>query len=162
MATDVNLKHQQLQNAVRYLKTNHPYDALKHLRQLQATYPKDAVIQSYLGLALVLTKADTEKGMVLCADAAEASMHRPECIANFVRVCLKTGDRERAASAMNEGLALHSDHRELNQLAWQMGIRRKPFFSFLPRSNFMNRMTGRITWWLGVGRSNDPKRALPR
>jgi len=162
MSSDMNVKYQQLQNAVRYLKMNHPYDALKHLRQLQTSYPKDPVISSYLGLALVLTKADVEKGTKLCADAAEVSMHRPECIANFVRVCLKTGDRERAASAMKEGLAMHSDHRELNQLAWQMGIRRKPFFSFLPRGNFINRVTGRFTWWLGIGKPNNPKRALPR
>ncbi len=155
-------KHQRLQTSARYLKTGHPYDALKQLRQLKADYPKDLVVSSYLGLAMVLTNADPEGGIALCADAAEHNMHRPDVIANLVRACLKLADRERAASALGSGLAMHTDHRELNELAWKMGIRRKPLFPLLARGNLLNRITGKITWWIGIGRPDDPKRALTR
>ncbi|MCW5828935.1 MAG: hypothetical protein KIT79_06430 [Deltaproteobacteria bacterium] len=145
-------KMQRLASAVRHFRMGHPYDALKVLRQLDTESPGDTLVQSYLGLALTLSGADTDRGIHLCEAAAEKSFHRPECMANLVKATLHVKDRSRASDALLQGLAMHGDHKELNLLAQKMGLRRRPLFGFLPRSNFINRLTGRFTWWLGVGR----------
>jgi len=149
-------KHDRIQTAVRYIRTGHAYDALKILRQLQTAYPKDALVYSYLGLTMVLTAADVTEGLRMCEKAATAGVQQPSLVANFVTACLETGDRERAVSALREGLGYHTDNKELNRLAWKMGVRRKPLFPFLGRSNFLNVWSGKLTWWLGGGRNKLP------
>lgn len=59
------------------------------------------------------------------------------------RVYLLADDRKKALHVFREGILYRRDVRILKELE-NLGVRRPPFFSTLPRGHFLNRFVGRM------------------
>ena len=104
---------------------------------------------SYYGLTLVLLKE--KKGLNLCRRAAHFIGHldqindyNPDIIYNLAEAEKNAGNRRRALDAIKRGLSINNAHSSLNGLQREMGMRREPVFSSLPRDHFLNRILGQF------------------
>lgn len=134
--------------AVEMLDAGRVEDALVELKKLKSEAPEDMLVLSYLGLALAREGADTGRAIEACSKAAQIEFFRPECFLNLAKVYLQLGKKPQAIEAIYKGLTVDPEHDELRQLAYSLGIRRKPALGFLPRNHPLNKWIGRLTWWL--------------
>lgn len=104
---------------------------------------------SWYGLTLVLVERNSSLGVSFCDQAVRQAGPEPDLALNQARVHLALNQRERAVKALFRGLELHPGEPSLVAAQRAMGVRRPPVVSFLPRSNPLNRLLGRIRhWWL--------------
>jgi tetratricopeptide (TPR) repeat protein len=103
---------------------------------------------SYYGLTLILLQES--KGLNLCRRAAHFIGHldlinayNPDIVYNLAVAEKNLGNRRRAIDAVRRGLSINDAHLGLIDLQREMGVRREPVFSSLPRDHFLNRMAGR-------------------
>jgi Flp pilus assembly protein TadD len=99
---------------------------------------------SYLGYGVALSRRQIIEGRRLCRHAVKVEFYQPEAFLNLARTELLAGDRRAASDALDRGLALDPDHRELVALGRKMGRRRPPVLSFLSRDNPLNQILGRL------------------
>jgi tetratricopeptide (TPR) repeat protein len=99
---------------------------------------------SYYGLALVL--ADERWGIDHCRRAAEQERDDADIFYNLARAELRLRHRKGAVEAIERGLRIERRHRPLLGLRQAIGVRRPPFFSFLSRDHFLNRVIGKLTY----------------
>ncbi|MDA8168340.1 MAG: tetratricopeptide repeat protein [Nitrospiraceae bacterium] len=121
-------------------------------------YPEDAVLLSYGGFMEARLNGNRAEGIAICerciADVMRkvpfgADFFYPTLYLNLGRACLAAGDKERAVLAFRQGL--HYDHED-RELLWEMkklGVRRKPVFPCLSRSNPLNKYSGMLRAALG-------------
>ena len=104
---------------------------------------------SWYGVTLVLVERNSSLGVSLCDQAVRLAGAEPDLALNQARVHLALNQRERAVKALFRGLDLRPGEPSLVAAQRAMGVRRPPVISFLPRSNPLNRLLGRIRhWWL--------------
>lgn len=99
---------------------------------------------SYLGYGLAQDRRRLREGVELCRHAAKQEFYQPEIMHNLARAELAAGHRMEAVRALEAGLKLDPDHRGLNELRREMGLRRSPILPFLARDNPLNILLGRI------------------
>jgi len=99
---------------------------------------------SYLGYGVALSRRQIAEGRRLCRHAVKVEFYQPETYLNLARTELLAGDRRAASDALERGLALDPDDRELVALGRKMGRRRPPVLGFLSRDNPLNRLLGRL------------------
>jgi len=99
---------------------------------------------SYLGYGVALTRRQVADGRRLCRHAVRVEFYQPEAFLNLARTELLAGDRRAAVAALDRGLALDPDHRELLALDRKIGRRRAPVLGFLSRNHLLNQILGRI------------------
>jgi len=114
---------------------------------------------SYLGYGVARYQRKFSLGLALARHAAESRFFEPENFLNLARVYLLTGNRRKAHRNLIKGLRLDPSHQELHDELIGMGRRKKPFIAFLPRSNPLNQMPGRVRHMLsGAGRRSGRNR----
>lgn len=99
----------------------------------------------FLGHAIARCEGRRHEGLELCRHAVQVQPFQPVNHLNLARTYLLIGNRRLAVRAMKKGLALDSDHRELARFAEELGVRRSPPVSFLPRGHPLNRWIGKIS-----------------
>lgn len=104
----------------------------------------DPGVLSRLGLTLVLVAHDEYKGVAFCEEAVKRGGENPDALLRLARVYHATFQKERAFRAIRRGLALDPGHEGHLALLERMGVRRKPVLPFLARSNFINKLLGRL------------------
>lgn len=125
-------------------------DAVEPLEQAMAYSLNDAhpdllrPLRSFYGLALALGAGDWGRGRRLCEDAIADGTLDPELYVNLARVYLQLGRRDLAIEALETARAVDPEYRLALQLLQQVGQRRPPVFSFLTRSNPLNRLAGKL------------------
>jgi hypothetical protein len=97
---------------------------------------------SYLGYGIALREQRREEGLKLCRHAIKIEFFQPENYLNLARTLLLGNDRRGAWKAVREGIKVDPHHEELLALQKELGLRRPPVLSFLPRQNFLNRFLG--------------------
>ena len=112
-----------------------------------------ALYLSYQGLCLCLTRTDLHEGLHQCRRAAKLDPFNLEVRWNLGRTALMAGRRGEAYRAFREGLRIHPGHSYLSRCLLRMGRRRPPVLSFLPRSNPVNVLLGRLRPRVDPGRS---------
>ncbi|MBI5639861.1 MAG: tetratricopeptide repeat protein [Nitrospirae bacterium] len=98
-------------------------------------------IQSYLGYCIAAERGKVTEALKLCEEALGSEPSNPVHYLNLGRVYLKASRKDEAIAALRKGLSL-GDNGEIRLLLSTLGIRRKPVFSFLPRTNALNRLAG--------------------
>ena len=111
----------------------------------------DPRYRSYYGLCIALDAGKFRDGLALCRRAAEDEFYNHEVWLNLARVEMETGNKEEAHTALRRGLHLapRRERVKYERFLEVLGMRRKPFFSFLGRTHALNVLIGRLTWRMG-------------
>ncbi len=104
-----------------------------------------ALFYSYLGYGVAKYQKQQLQGLKLCQRAIEIEFYQPESYDFLARTHLLMGDRRAAYDVVERGLEVDSTHEGLVALRSELGERRPPVLSFLPRHHGLNR-------WLGMAR----------
>ncbi len=121
------------------------YDLLMRVAQLaerRGNLP--GVFYSYLGAAMARCEGRRRDGMELCRYALRLQPEQPENYLNLASVYLMLGRRAPALRAIADGLVLAPWHVRLLEMRDSLGVRQPPVFPFLPRSNPVNSLSGRV------------------
>ncbi|MDA8429526.1 MAG: tetratricopeptide repeat protein [Geobacteraceae bacterium] len=98
---------------------------------------------SLMGYSLAREAGQFQKGIELCHKAINMSPHNSEHYLHLGRIYLLANKREQAIKAFHLGLKIRKDARILEEIR-QLGSRKSPPFSSLPRGHVVNRVTGKI------------------
>ena len=148
-----------LEDGLRRFREGDPEGAHEKFGQAHRRAPSDPRIQSWYGLTLVLVEKNSILGMVLVDEAVRNPHPDPELVINQSRVAMSLGQRVRAVRALERGLALYPGQSELVAAREALGRRHRPVLPFLTRSNWMNRMLGRIRYKWTLRREARGKRS---
>lgn len=99
---------------------------------------------SYYGLCLALERGEMHEALRYCREAVTLEGYNPDIRCNLGHVLLRAGRRKEAYRSFVRGLKSDPTHRPSVDAIKNMGIRRRPFFSFLHRQNPLNVLVGRI------------------
>jgi len=99
---------------------------------------------SYYAMCLASTEGNYDKAISLCLTAAEREFYNPEIYLNLGRILLLNGQKSSAIKAFRKGLKFDDMNADILKEIKRLGVRRKPFFPFLPRESALNRFVGGI------------------
>lgn len=114
------------------------------------------VLFSALGLCYAMARNNILSGLTYCQRAISMDHFEPGFYQNLGMIYLKTGDKKKALAVFQKGLKLNPEHSGIWSQISQLGFRKRPFLSFLPRQHFINKYLG--MWFL----STDVKRPASR
>lgn len=108
--------------------------------------PGNPIPKSFLGYLTAIFHKKTFQGLEMCLEAVKMEKEEPLLYLNLAKVYFLMNDRYHAIQAIQTGLKYrHSPFRnELMNFYRQIGIRRKPPISFLPRNNPLNVIIGKM------------------
>jgi len=110
--------------------------------------PNSAKINSFYGITLAFVEDKVQKGLELCKKAINSGIPDPLFYRNIGKLYIKLNNKRLAVSAFYKGLSIDKGNRKIYDEFKALGIRRKPFLSFLPRSNVVNKYLGLLTFKL--------------
>lgn len=99
---------------------------------------------SHYGLCVAVVEKQTSKGAALCRTAANEQFFNSVHFVNLVRLYIIRGNRKAAVDALQEGLTRIPNDRALLRVREEIGHRKAPVVSFLPRSNPINEALGKL------------------
>ena len=102
---------------------------------------------SLMGYCIVSDTGQIKQGIAMCMKAITNDPFNTDHYLNLGRIYLLGNDRRRAIQAFKKGLQIRRDPRIIKELR-QLGIRRTPPFSSLPREHFLNVITGKFLHFL--------------
>lgn len=108
----------------------------------------DPRVLAHYGLTLVLVEKDRDRGIGFCEEAVRRGPPNSERLINLARALVATRNKEQAVRALKKAQELQPDDPRVAQEFGALGLRRRPPFSLFPRSFFLNRWLGRLTWRL--------------
>ena len=106
--------------------------------------PPQARYVSYYGLCLASTRGNLHEAVRCCRTAVRLEGYRPDLCWNLGRVLLAAERRREAHRVLQRGLRLQPDHQGIRRDLERMGLRKKPVIPFLPRTNKLNVLLGRM------------------
>ncbi|MFH1017415.1 MAG: hypothetical protein V1798_04425 [Pseudomonadota bacterium] len=110
--------------------------------------PVGAKVQSWLGLTTGLVDKKVARGLELCRKAIDSNIPDALFYRNVGKLYLLQGNKRAAIGAFSKGLQIDKGNRAILSEWKALGFRRRPFFSFLDRSQWANRYMGKFTWWI--------------
>ncbi len=99
---------------------------------------------SYYGYLTGTVHHDYKKAISMCNDAISKEFFHPDFYLNLGKLYLITGNKSMAIKTFYKGLKIDKTHEALLAQIKELGIRKKPLFTFLHRANLLNKITGRI------------------
>jgi len=131
--------------------------ALRMLDNALTEHPFNALLLSYYGYLDTIVNKNYKRGMDLCKTAIEISKEELKEEGSFKhegfhavlyfhlgKTYLVGGVKQSAVRAFKQGLEADPENPYLLGEARRMGIRRKPVFPFLKRSNPINKYIGML------------------
>lgn len=107
--------------------------------------------QSYYALCMTMVYGPSREAIQLSERAVSREFFNPDLFCNLGLVYMRVGKRGPAFRAFRRGLALKPRHARILQALDEFEMRQQPFFSFLPRRHFLNRLLGRLRTRVGNG-----------
>jgi tetratricopeptide (TPR) repeat protein len=137
----------------------------KHPQEAHAAFEKayrrninDVRVLSNYGLTLVLVEGDRQRGIRFCEEAVRRGPITTEMLVNLAKALVVTRNKEQAVRALRRAQELAPDDPRVGQEFLALGLRRPPPIPWLPRTFFLNRWIGKLTWRLSKKRF-DPTRS---
>ena len=96
---------------------------------------------SYLGYCIAKERGQVKRGSELCLASLELEPGNPAHYLNLAKLHLVAGQKNEALRVLREGMPLDQS-QGIAALLNQIGTRKPPVFSFLPRSNPLNKLVG--------------------
>ncbi len=116
--------------------------AASALSRLVQSGSRDPAHLSYCGLLLALT-GDRERGVTLCEQAVARNGRRASLLYLNLARSLDVARRKREAiEALNRGLLIHPEERQLRKELQHLVPRARPLFPSLGRRHLLNRYAG--------------------
>jgi tetratricopeptide (TPR) repeat protein len=141
-----NLSDETFTQGLQFLKNHRLTEASNSFRKAFKQDPDNPLYLSYYGLIVALAENNLQDGINFCRAAIYRAAYEPQCYLNLCKVYSKAGQRKKALEALLEGLNFEKNNSLLKMEMKRMGIRRKPFLSFLPRNHFLNKSIGMYTY----------------
>ena len=126
--------------------------ALEHFRTAHQVDRANPRYRSFYGLGLALVERRFDRALELCRSAAKEEFFNPELYHNLARVHLAFGFKAEAIRYLRRGLMIDPDNAAMLAELNELGLRRRPVLSFLPRRHPVNRLLGRF---VGLWRGSD-------
>jgi tetratricopeptide (TPR) repeat protein len=139
------------------LRTNIHEEALGLLTEAMEHYPHNPIIISYRGYIEALVNKQYANGIEICKHSfkilkSQMSLAEgfflPILYLNLGRTYLIAKNKEKAYFSFQKGLEVDKKNEDITKELKKLGIRRKPFFPFLKRSNPLNKYIGTLTYKL--------------
>ena len=143
-SNDVSDVERLYKEARYYLKRREPNMAAHVLNRALEANPSDPRFLSCLGLCKAMVNRRSNEALELCEKALAFGAYGDFFYCNLGKVHLLRGSKQKAYAAFQAGLKTNSRNKDILQALHEMGIRRKPLVSFLPRGHFVNRFAGRM------------------
>ncbi len=105
---------------------------------------KDPASLSLLGVALARSGRDLKRAAKLCTEAIELDKEKALYYFYLADVYRRMRRKRKVLEVLKAGLKVDPGNRQLVKLLNQFGSRKKPAFSFLKRSNPINKYAGRL------------------
>jgi tetratricopeptide (TPR) repeat protein len=102
---------------------------------------------SLMGYCIVSDSGQIKQGIAMCVKAITNDPSNSDHYLNLGRIYILANDRRRAIQSFKKGLQIRKDPRIIKELR-QLGIRRTPPISSLPRGHFLNIITGKVLHFL--------------
>src|SRR3989440_7799113 len=116
----------------------------------------DPRVLSNYGLTLVLVEGDRQRGIRFCEEALRRGLQTTETLVNMARALVVTRNKEQAVRALRKAMELSPDDPRVSAEFAALGLRRPPPIPWLPRSFFLNKWIGKLTWKLSRRERLDP------
>ncbi len=126
-------------------------EAVPALREAARLAPDHAQTRSLLGVAIAESDRDFEQARTLCESAAKQEFFNPDLYLNLARVYLYFDRRPEALRYLRRGQMIDPGHAEIGARLEELGQRRLPILSFLPRRHPINRALGTARSLLRAG-----------
>jgi tetratricopeptide (TPR) repeat protein len=107
------------------------------------------VYSSYLGFCIAKERGQVQKGSQLCREAMGKEPENPLHYLNLGKIYLTMGNKQEAIRIFRDGLA-RGLNQEISGLLNEVGTRKQPVFSFLPRNHPINKYLGKLLCKLGL------------
>jgi len=137
----------------------------KNVQEAHAAFEKayrrninDVRVLSNYGLTLVLVEGDRQRGIRFCEEAVRRGPITSEMLINLAKALVVTRNKEQAVRALRRAQELAPDDPRVGQEFLALGLRRPPPIPWLPRTFFLNKWIGKLTWRLSKKRF-DPTRS---
>lgn len=141
----ITLESQSLYNmALERIKRNNYRKALDMLIEALRISPGNATYLSAFGLCIAQVDRNYERGVQHCKQAIDTHPTDPGLYINLGKVYRLKGDNTSAYRNFLLAWELNRNHPGVAAELTRMGVRRPPFFTFLPRGNWCNRYLGMI------------------
>lgn len=121
----------------------------------------DPRVLSNYGLTLVLVEGDRQRGIRFCEEALRRGPATTETLVNLARALVVTRNKEQAVRALRKAMELAPDDPRVTAEFVALGLRRPPAISWLPRTFFLNKWIGMLTWWWSRRNHRDPYAHAP-
>jgi tetratricopeptide (TPR) repeat protein len=131
-----------------YLKEGNYGEALHYLQLQKSMYeadPEKEIPPEFLsnyGIALAYAENRFSEAVNYCSQAIKKQFYNPEFYLNLARVYQRANRRASAVSVLHKGLKIDVSHPGLLKAVRQLGVRRPPVLSFLPRGSMVNKYLG--------------------
>jgi len=126
-------------------KLQEAHHCFQRVLEIEPTFLEDEPgMQSYFGYTLAMVENREREGLRLLNNAISTDGFRADHYLNLGKYYLiKKRNRKKALNSLFNGLKNCPGDPEIKQILDEMGTRKKPFFSFFARKNFLNRFLGR-------------------
>jgi tetratricopeptide (TPR) repeat protein len=125
---------EEYEDAVQIFEANLPH--------LSSGTDKDKItaagVFSYYGLCIAALRKQYSDGIKYCELSLKVQPSNPEHYENQAKIHLMARSRARAVDALFEGLGHDPNNKPINKILDEIGRRRDPVISFLPRNNVLN------------------------
>jgi hypothetical protein len=118
-------------------------------------HPIPPTILAYYGLAVGHAQ-NVREGLKLCLEALSDDRRNPTIYLCLARLYVLSGARKNAVEILAQGLRVRANHRGLNTLREELGVRQRRPIPFLPRESTVNVHLGRFVRKLKRKRKPNP------
>lgn len=149
------LKTDYFDEVQQLLRRGNGKSALNTLRNALEKFPMDPFLLSYYGCLVAIIENNPKEGIKICEDSIKrldtsmpfgSEFFYPVFYLNLGRAYLKDENKNAAIKAFHEGLKNDPDNHDLLWEIRKMGLREKPPFPFLERSNPINKYIGLLLY----------------
>ncbi|HET6516432.1 MAG TPA: hypothetical protein VFG09_14860 [Thermodesulfovibrionales bacterium] len=140
------------------MKRGRKEDALVLVSNAREQHPDNPFLLSYYGYLDAVVNKKYKDGIAAC-NKAIAMLKKtvpfgeefffPILYLNLGKAHLASGNKKDAILALERGLAIDGENREIRRMLKELGIRRQPPISFMKRSHFLNKYLGKLLHHLG-------------
>ena len=152
-STKKKLKAEYFEEFQLLLRRGNGASALGILIMALEKYPNDPFLLSYYGCLIAVVENKAKEGVRICEDAIKhldksmpfgSEFFYPAFYLNLSRAHLKNNNRKEAVNALQKGLSIDQDNRDILWELKKMGERKKPVVPFLKRNNPINKYIGKL------------------
>ncbi len=139
------------------ITTNSPNEAFELLIEALERHPNNPTLISYRGYFEALVNKQYAKGIKICRQSFKILKDQmslvevfflPVLYLNLGRTYLIADKKKEAYFSFQKGLGIDKKNEDIFKELEKLGLRRKPLFPFLERSNPLNKYIGMLTYEL--------------